>query len=62
MSHAAMRNMMAYCVTGQGAGVSSAISLKEKTLVRNTNINNIQRELLRQGVSVFIPSSLKSKL
>ena len=37
ISHAAMRNMMACCVTGQG-GVIAGISIKEKDIVRNTNI------------------------
>merc|ERR1712151_572450 len=31
VSHAAMRNMMACTVTGQGAGVAAAVSVKEAT-------------------------------
>lgn len=50
ISHAAMRNMMACTVTGQGAGVASAISIRDNVLVRNVNIRNLQDELLKQGV------------
>lgn len=56
ISHAAMRNMMACCVTGQGAGVAAAISIKNNTIVRNTSFEAIQKELLKQGVSVFNPN------
>lgn len=52
ISHAAMRNMMACTVTGQGAGVASAISIKENTVSRNVNIRNVQQELIRQGVRI----------
>ena len=62
ISHATMRNIMACCVTGQGAGVIAGISIKNNTIVRNTNIKDIQNELLSQGVSVFHPLSMKSKL
>ena len=61
VSHAAMRNMMACCVTGQGAGVASAISIKNNELVRNVNITDLQNELIRQGVNIDI-QKLKSKL
>ena len=60
VSHASMRNMMACCVTGQGAGVIAAISFKKNKKCRHTNIEDIQNELLRQGVSVFHP--IKSKI
>lgn len=65
ISHAAMRNMMACCVTGQGAGVASAISIKNGELVRNVNINDLQNELIKQGVNVdndILNIKLKSKL
>lgn len=52
VSHAAMRNMMACTVTGQGAGVTAAISLKEDKRVRNVSIEKVQTELLRQGVTL----------
>jgi len=52
VSHAAMRNMMACTVTGQGAGVAAAISLQEKVGTRDVDIALVQRELLRQGVRI----------
>jgi ribulose 1,5-bisphosphate synthetase/thiazole synthase len=51
-SHAAMRNMMACCVTGQGAGVAAAISIREKTSTNNVNIIKVQEELKNQGVRI----------
>ena len=60
ISHTAMRNMMACTVTGQGAGVAAAISLKNNQIVRNVNINDVQNELVRQGVNIDI--KIKSKL
>ena len=47
-------------LTGQGAGVIAAISVKKNKKCRHTNIEDIQNELLRQGVSVFQP--LKSMI
>lgn len=52
VSHAAMRNMMACTVTGQGAGVASAISIKENVNVRDVDIKSLQEELIRQGVRI----------
>lgn len=52
ISHAAVRNMMCCTVTGQGAGVAAAISVKEKSEVDNVNIRNVQKELKRQGVRI----------
>jgi ribulose 1,5-bisphosphate synthetase/thiazole synthase len=52
ISHAAMRNMMACTVTGQGAGIASSVSIKEDVFVRNVNIENVQNELLKQGVRI----------
>ena len=59
ISHAAMRNMMACCVTGQAAGVIAGISIKENRKVRYTYTGNVQKELLKQGVSVFQPRQSK---
>ena len=53
ISHAAMRNMMACTVTGQGAGVAAAISIINNKIVRNVNINLVQKELIRQGVTLW---------
>ena len=51
-SHAAMRNMMACTVTGQGAGVAAAISLKNKKSTLDIDINVVQEELKKQGVRI----------
>jgi hypothetical protein len=52
ISHAAVRNMMCCTVTGQGAGVAAAISVKERSEAGNVNIRNVQKELKRQGVRI----------
>jgi ribulose 1,5-bisphosphate synthetase/thiazole synthase len=52
ISHAAMRNMMACTVTGQGAGVASAVSIREDNTSRKVNIGNLQKELISQGVRI----------
>lgn len=49
-SHAATRNMMCCTVTGQGAGVAAAISVKHKQGFAGLDIGLVQKELLRQGV------------
>lgn len=49
-SHAATRNMMCCTVTGQGAGVAAAISVKHDQRFSGLNMNLVQTELLRQGV------------
>jgi hypothetical protein len=50
VSHAAMRNMMACTVTGQGAGVAAAVSLQRKTSTAEVDLAAVQQELERQGV------------
>lgn len=52
ISHAATRNMMCCAVSGQGAGVAAAISVKLNTACRQTSIDEIQRELKKQGVRI----------
>jgi len=52
ISHAAMRNMMACCVTGQGAGVAAAISVQLNQNIHNVDILKVQEELKRQGVRI----------
>lgn len=52
ISHAAMRNMAACTVTGQGAGVAAAISLKHGVTTSKIDIQLIQDELMRQGVRI----------
>jgi len=50
LSHAAMRNMMACTVTGQGAGVAAAISLRRGENTGAVDLLAVQDELRRQGV------------
>lgn len=52
ISHTAMRNMMACTVTGQAAGVAAAVSLRDRTGVRDTPAPAVQAELRRQGVRI----------
>ena len=49
-SHAATRNMMCCTVTGQGAGVAAAISVKQDQSFSGLDIDLLQAELRRQGV------------
>jgi ribulose 1,5-bisphosphate synthetase/thiazole synthase len=50
VSHAAMRNMMACTVTGQGAGVAAAVSLQRGQTTANVDMVAVQSELEKQGV------------
>ncbi len=52
ISHASVRNMMCCTVSGQGAGVAAAVSVKDGVSVSDVNIGNVQKELLRQGVRI----------
>jgi len=49
-SHAAMRNMMACTVSGQGAGVAAAVSLRTGKSTHDVDIKDVQAELKKQGV------------
>ena len=52
-SHAAMRNMMACTVSGQGAGVAAAVSLREGgDMTGQVDVKKVQQELKRQGVRI----------
>ena len=51
-SHAAMRNMMACTVTGQGAGAAAAVSLKHNKTTWDIDIKLVQDELTKQGVRI----------
>jgi len=53
IAHAAMRNMMACTVTGQGAGVAAAVSVKDGVRCSAVNIKRVQEALKRQGVRIF---------
>jgi ribulose 1,5-bisphosphate synthetase/thiazole synthase len=52
VSHCAMRNMMACTVTGQGAGVAAAISLRNEVSTQNVPIALVQEELIIQKVRI----------
>jgi hypothetical protein len=52
VSHAAMRNMMACTVTGQGAGVAAAVSIAEGVGTDRVSIRGVQAALGRQGVRI----------
>jgi hypothetical protein len=52
ISHASIRSMMCCAVTGQGAGVAAAVSIKDGVNVRDVSIARLQAELLRQGVRI----------
>jgi FAD dependent oxidoreductase len=50
ISHAAVRSMMCCTVAGQGAGVASAIAVKDGVDSADVSVVRLQAELLRQGV------------
>jgi len=52
ISHCAMRNIMACTVTGQGAGVAAAVSVREGTSTGSVDITMVQDELEKQGVRI----------
>ena len=50
ISHAATRNMSCCAVTGQGAGIAAALSLKSNSELDRIDISQVQGELDRQDV------------
>jgi hypothetical protein len=52
ISHAAVRSMMCCTVTGQGAGVAAAVSIKDNTPTSQVNIRRVQQALKKQGVRI----------
>jgi hypothetical protein len=52
VSHAATRQMMCCTVTGQGAGVAAAVSVKNKVSCAEVDIPRVQQALERQGVRI----------
>jgi hypothetical protein len=52
VSHAATRQMMCCTVTGQGAGVAAAISLKDGVACREVHVSKVQKALEKQGVRI----------
>jgi len=51
-SHAATRQMVCCSITGQGAGVAAAESIKEKVTCRQVDILKVQNALKKQGVRI----------
>ena len=52
ISHAATRQMMCCTVTGQGAGIAAAVSIKDNVPVRAVDISHVQKALVRHGVRI----------
>jgi len=52
VSHAATRNMMCCTVTGQGAGVAAAVSIRMGVTTSCVDVKEVQKELVRQGVRI----------
>ncbi len=52
VSHAAVRNMMCCAVSGQGAGVAAAVSLRRDESPDRVDIAAVQLELVRQGARI----------
>ena len=52
VSHAAIRNMMACAVSGQGAGAAAAVALKTGRDLHSVDIAAVQTELRRQGARI----------
>lgn len=52
VSHAAVRNMMCCAVSGQGAGVAAAVSLRTGQPFDRLDIEAVQTELRRQGARI----------
>ena len=52
ISHAAIRQMMCCALTGQGAGVAAAVSLKDEVTCREVDISKVQKALKKQDVRI----------
>jgi hypothetical protein len=52
ISHAATRQMMCCALTGQGAGVAAAVSLKNNVTCREVDISKVQQALKKQDVRI----------
>jgi FAD-dependent oxidoreductase family protein len=52
VSHASVRNMMCWTVSGQGAGAAAAISLRTDHPFDRLDVAQVQAELTRQGVRI----------
>jgi hypothetical protein len=51
-SHGATRQMVSCIATGQGAGVASAVSIKDDVSPRRINLSRLQDALVAQGVRI----------
>lgn len=52
ISHAATRQMVSCIVTGQGAGVVAALSIKDNVPCKQVDILKVQESLVKQGVRI----------
>ena len=52
ISHAATRQMCCCLVTGQGAGVAAAVSIKDNVACRQVSVSKVQEILRKQGVRI----------
>jgi hypothetical protein len=52
IAHAATRNMSCCAVTGQGAGVAAAVSIRSDRPLEDVDISAVQAELIRQDVRI----------
>ena len=52
ISHAATRQMCCCIVTGQGAGVAAAVSIKDNVSCRQVSISKVQDVLIKQSVRI----------
>jgi hypothetical protein len=52
VSHAAIRSQMCCTVTGQGAGVAAAVSIKDGRATSQVDVSHVQRALKEQGVRI----------
>ena len=52
ISHAATRQMVCCAITGQGAGVAAAVSIKDNVTCRQVDISKVQKALKKQGVRI----------
>jgi hypothetical protein len=52
VSHAATRQMMCCALTGQGAGIAAAVSIRSGATCREVDIAQVQKSLTRQGVRI----------
>jgi hypothetical protein len=53
IAHSAFRNMSCCVVTGQGAGVAAAVSIRDKVTTAQVDLKKVQKCLKKQHVRVF---------